>query len=270
MGDALFLTAVAVLAGAGVLIARYLRAQNENASASRPAASPESSNLPLETKLTNQHDAVAKVRPAALASTNDEQDKARPTCFESERAALAYLRRTGSAADILECTFQTSDSDAHDDYLKGAIAAYREEKCLRLIAENGEPDNPYWHTWEFAWSNIVAVIRRKRSTPAVRTDTQQADGIYARKGMYVQTRLYTMRRGIECRILSRELEDMNGDDVYRWLKRHILDDGVRYFEDSQDSPLFGDLPDKLDAASCRAESREQAWRRLESGQRGGA
>lgn len=271
MSNILFFTTIVVLAIAAVSGTWHVRKQRERRDTS--GSLPKDLRAPLksvsQTVVAGARSPHASFDAGGPPSATGKNDDLQFPYFRSEGKALAHLRASGADPDILECTFQTSDFSPHDDYLDGFLAAYPEEKLLRFAVEGYEGDEP-WHIGETPWSDAVAVIRRARNTPHVSTNVKQADGTYARKGQYVQTRVYTLSHGITYRILNRDPDEMHDDEPFYWLKRHMLDDGVRYFEDTQEDPLFGEGPDGLDEASYRAESREQVWDRIASRKRKGA
>ncbi|HTQ12546.1 MAG TPA: hypothetical protein VMH86_01620 [Rhizomicrobium sp.] len=159
---------------------------------------------------------------------------------------------------VLRCIIQTGGPDP--DFFDGMLGSYREQQLLRILMQNDEDDDPdgYWRSWDVPWSEIVEVIRRERSTPVVGTNTRQADGTYARRGPYVQARLYKIGRGIECRLLDQDDEDMTQGRPYEWLKANIGDSGVRFSRDTQKNPQYGDDgKDELDGYALYAKERSE-------------
>jgi hypothetical protein len=176
-----------------------------------------------------------------------------------QHEASLHLTKDGSRPDaVLHCTIQTGGPTP--DFLDGLVGSYHGGKFLRILMQNDEGDDPrgYWHSWDVPWSQLVEVILRARTTPQVGTNTRQPDGTYARKGLYLQTRLYKVGRGIECRLLDPDGDDMESGEPYRWLKSNILDGGVRFSEDTQENPQYGDDgEDQLDAYALHVKSREE-------------
>lgn len=177
-----------------------------------------------------------------------------------EHGAASHFEKDGKRPDsILRCTIQTGDNDSAD-FLDGLVGAYREDRFLRILMQNDESDDPrgYWHSWDVPWSELVQVILRKRSTPTVGTDIRQPDGTYARKGPYLQTRLYKVGRGMECRLLDRD--DSDSAAHFEWLKANISDPEIRFAKDTQEDALYGDtlakvVGDSLDEYALRLKAR---------------
>ena len=177
----------------------------------------------------------------------------------AEQEASSHLSKDGLRPDaVLRCMIQTGGPSP--DFFDGMIGAYHSGKFLRILMQNDESDDPrgYWHFWDVPWSEIVEVILRGRTTPIVGSNIQQSDGTYARKGPYLQSRLYKIGRGIECRILNADGEDMTRRRPYEWLRANIRDDEARFSEDTQNDPQYGDDgKDELDAYAYDAKSRSE-------------
>src|ERR1051325_3542348 len=136
-----------------------------------------------------------------------------------ETEAEEHLLKGGLKPDsTLECTIQTGGPSP--DFLEGIVGSYYEEKFLRIVMQSDESDDPsgYWHSWDVPWQELVEIILRARTTPLGGTNGQQPDGTYARRGPYLQTRLYKVGRGIECRLLDPDGADMERGEPYQWLK----------------------------------------------------
>lgn len=179
-----------------------------------------------------------------------------------EHGAASHFEKDGKRPDsILRCTIQTGDNTSAD-FLDGLVGAYREGRFLRILMQNDESDDPrgYWHSWDVPWSQLVQIILRKRSTPTVHTDTRQPDGTYARQGPYLQTRLYKIGRGMECRLLDRD--DPGSAAPFEWLKSNITDSEIRFAKDTQEDALYGDtlakvVGDSLDGYVLRLKARAE-------------
>jgi hypothetical protein len=176
-----------------------------------------------------------------------------------QHGASSHLAKGGLKPDaVLRCTIQTGGPDP--DFLDGLVGSYYGDKLLRILIQNDEPDDPrgYWRSWDVPWSQLVEVIQRARTSPLVLTDARQPNGTYARKGPYLQARLYKVGRGIECRLLDPDGDDMEAGGPYRWLKSNVRDSSVRFSKDTQEDPLYGDDgEDQLDGYALHLESREQ-------------
>lgn len=183
----------------------------------------------------------------------------RPVTHDDEARPL--LEQGGVKPDsTVACIIQTGDGE-QSDFLEGIVGSYRSAQLLRIVIQNDEPGDPrgYWRSWDVPWSDVVEVILRERATPEVHSNTLQPDGTYFRKGPYVQTRLYKVGKGIECRFLDRDERAMETGEPYRWLKAHLTDDGVRFSADTQQNSQYGDRAegrnDALDAYTLHAKTR---------------
>jgi hypothetical protein len=176
-----------------------------------------------------------------------------------ERAAAEYFAKGELPPDsVLRCTIQTGDGD-NADFLDGYVGAFRREKFLRFVMQNDERDDDGtygWHSWDVPWTRLVEVILRERTSPQVLTDARQPDGTFACKGPYLQTRLYTMGRGIECRLLDADYREMDRGAPFKWLKSNVNDGDARFSEDTQEEPQYGDAPDCLDGYALDMQARE--------------
>lgn len=176
-----------------------------------------------------------------------------------ETEAQEHLSKDGLSPDsTLECIIQTGGPSP--DFLEGIVGSYHGEKLLRIVMQNDESDDPsgYWHSWDVPWEKLVEIVLRARTTPLVGTNTRQPDGTYARRGPYLQTRLYKVGRGIECRLLDPDGADMERGEPYQWLKSNVLDRDVRFSKDTQEDPQYGDDgQDQLDGYTLNLETREE-------------
>ena len=225
MGDIAFLSAVVAAAICVVLSTGYLRKRRSGR---------DRRDVPVHATFT---------QPGAEAPRTYAANS------QVDSSAASYLRKDGTSPNAaLHCVIQTGDGD-NADFLDGYVGTFRSGKFLRFVMQNDERDDngTYgWHSWDVPWSRLVEVILRDRSTPQVLTDARQPDGTYARKGPYLQTRIYTMGRGIECRLLDADYREVRKGEPFRWLKSNANDGNVRFSEDTQEEPQYGDAPDCLD------------------------
>lgn len=159
----------------------------------------------------------------------------------NEHGAAQHFERDGKHPDsILRCTLQSGDG-SNADFLDCAIGLYRNDRVLRILMQNDEPDDPsdYWLCCgDVPWSELLQVILRTRTTPTVQMDIPQPDGTYGFKGPYLQTRLYMAGVGSVYRFLGRD--DPGSAAPFEWLKANIDDPEIRFTEDTQENALFGD------------------------------
>jgi hypothetical protein len=186
---------------------------------------------------------------------NVSQPQVRETAWHHD--AEKHLLAGGVKPDsVLSCTYDSG----LDGYYEMLLGAYREGRFLRVVMQNDSEDvrlhNDYWRHWDMPWTQLVQVIRRERTTPPARSRIRQPDQTYELAGEYFQARVYSVFRGASfLRLLA--LDPRSSDEPYRWLRSHIQDAGLRFAEDEQDDPLYGDADDMLQRYVLEVETREE-------------
>jgi hypothetical protein len=184
-------------------------------------------------------------------------------------AALKELSRDGTQPDsILSCTIQTGGDGDMVEYDDFYVGAFREPKFLRFVMRDWENrfDTDERHlltSWDVPFSRIVAVILRERTAPGYPLKSPAPDGSWYWREPYYQTRVYIVDQGIQCRLL--DSANPESDEPYRWLRANVHDPAIRFYQDSQDSPTYGDGAvgrDFMDQYANRLTDRSEAQQDL--------
>lgn len=180
-----------------------------------------------------------------------------------ERASRAMLSEDGLQPDaVLRCTVQSGGDGSAAEFTDILVGAFREGRFLRFVMrrddeEDYDPETDL-HSWDVPFDRIFAVILRERTSPGFPFKTPRPDGSYWTTEPYYQTRLYTVGRGMECRLL--DAASPRSRVPFDWVQANLSDPEIRFASDSQDDALYGDTAgtvDRLDEYVNRLKTRSQ-------------
>lgn len=187
-----------------------------------------------------------------------------------ESGARALMLQNGRTPDaILHCIVQAGGDGPGCDFNDMFVGAFRDEKFLRLVMRDQDEEDydpaEHLHAWDVPFSEIVAVICRERTKPGyprlLGFQASDLEGEHLSNAPYLQTRVYKVTRGMECRLLDRE--QPRSRRPFDWLKENLRDPDVRFETDSADNPIYGDtlskvVGDSLDEYALALKSRADA------------